>query len=234
MYYYPIISSIWYKSKIVVPYDTELYNEFLTSFNAITMNQPDFEQLISKNKPLEILVYETYYRYQKDLKTIISNVSKKLTSEFDILIFNNRISIWKFDQILAIFNIATRSFVSTRTFEKIPFWKFLFYNLKNRINADSYVIIIKMDKKDVGFLTYYIANNNMYLKTIAILPEYQKLGLTNQLILESHRTAVIQNLDGVYYVNILQNNNVDAFPKNNAFLVSKSYLLKYKDIIAEL
>jgi hypothetical protein len=229
MTYYPIKKSIWFKSKIVVPVNEVLYNDIITSFNLVLSTEKEFDVLIKKEAPSQILVYNTFYR---DINEILKIVNFLKASELlnNYKINHLTLSIRTLKTIYNIFQISSRAFQSYETYEKINFLQFLYYNILQKTTLSSQVMVIKDNEKAIGFIVFYIFENNMYLKTIAILPEYRNKSLTKNLILATHNLALSLKLKGAYYINIMEGNAVDKFPKAGAILVSISYLLKNNKI----
>ncbi len=216
--YFPIHSSIWYKSKSTFVEDQKLYTTFLDNF---CINRLRFRPSFNKDD----LIYKTYYRPKQVIRSIVNLLTKEQNQKSNHKLINIKLGLFSLKKIYQVFKLSQKAFNIYPSIDRINFWQFLWFNLRNG-QRYSRIFLFYNGLELSGFLSYYIDEGNLFFKTIAIDSNLQGKGLSKELILASHSLALDLNLNGVYYVNVLEGNKVDSFDKTGSILVATSYLFR--------
>jgi GNAT superfamily N-acetyltransferase len=130
--------------------------------------------------------------------------------------------------IYKIFRISQDLFKNHIGFSKITFPTFLLYKIltKNtKIDPIQEVITININNKFAGFAVFYIQTIDfkkiIIIKTIAVLPDFQRKGLSKLLSKTLHRIATKRDCTGVIYATILDGNIVSKMNTNNLEIIGR-------------
>lgn len=104
---------------------------------------------------------------------------------------------------------------------------------------EDFILIAEKDKKEIGFV-FCIPNFNelkegkkletLILKTIAVIPEYEDLGLGNVLLSKIAKTAKNKNFKNWIFAFMYSNNTSQKMAKRNKTDVIREYALYGKKI----
>lgn len=100
------------------------------------------------------------------------------------------------DDLRAIFEISTMAFAQNPMFEPIPFEIFLSITEASAraTNANGSRICFSKDGQPVGFLFAFNLNDMIVLKTIAVVPGFQSIGIANAMTYELCQFCRISNI----------------------------------------
>lgn len=104
---------------------------------------------------------------------------------------------------------------------------------------EDFILIAEKDKKEIGFV-FCIPNFNelkegksletIILKTIAVVPEYEDLGLGNVLLSKISKTAEEKNFKNWIFAFMYSNNKSQKMAKRNKTEIIREYALYGKEI----
>lgn len=131
-----------------------------------------------------------------------------------------------YDQgILSIYNMVNNIFSDSWSFVKISKEEYLYIyeDYKNNIENLSIQIISDKNNEDIGFCSSIIDRSNkiMILKTIGVLPEYQKKKVGAALLYYQHKLAKEKGLTKEIYALIKLGNIVTKMPYPGVKVIRK-------------
>lgn len=149
------------------------------------------EELFQSSGFKESLQYSSYFFDLKDVTQwklhmghLRADYSKALDSGFRIRSLHKGQEISK--DVHAIFEISNIAFSNQPLFEQIPYELFSAITLPalTQFNANPSRICIDKNGKAVGFLFAFLLNDLIVYKSVAVLPEFQTLGIGNAMTME--------------------------------------------------
>ncbi len=204
----PVNGSIWYPYRVISMSSSENF------FPSEPLTQEYYYQWFKKLKPKTEIVYHSAYRIHYD--AIIGHTEN---SYADAL--NSGISIERGSQITPalmqqIFLLSAEVF--NQNWGYTPLNHDDFISLYSSDKLDNYLgslYLVKRDNKLIGFCNNFKYNNTMIMKTIALDPAYQKLGIGNALVHKVHADAVKSNIEKIIYALVRKENNIKYFPTDD-------------------
>lgn len=204
----PINGSIWFQYRCRISIIDE---EIFPSEPLIKEYYTDFFRKLKNIREIE---YHSAYR--KKFSTIISLTEKSynnaLDNNFEIIVKNNL----QIHEIKTIFEISKTIFSTNWAYSNISWEEFLtLYNSEKIEKYISSIYLLKKYNEIIGFCTNLSYNKTLIMKTIAVLPEYQTLGLGNAIVHKVHYDAEKDKIDKIIYALVRKTNKVKYFPTDD-------------------
>lgn len=139
----------------------------------------------------EELFYSSYFfqlesseQWELHLKHLEHDRKRTLAAGFKIRKLQATDSIKK--DILSIFEVSNVAFAAHPMFESIPFEIFCSITLPalTNFNAEPSRICFDKNGKAVGFMFAFLHNGLIVYKSVAVLPEFQSIGISNAMTAE--------------------------------------------------
>jgi ribosomal protein S18 acetylase RimI-like enzyme len=203
----PINGTIWHQYR-VISYDS---NE--TFFPSEPLCKNYYLTLFKLKNPLNQIEYHSATRTNYDI--II-----KHTENSYIQAHNNGITVEKInhvDNIIAkkLFELSRLIFTKGWGYVPLDFEEFLkLYNSEKIENYIGSVYLARHQDEIIGFCTNIEFQHTLVMKTIGVLPEFQRLGVANSLVHKVHIDAKQNQISQIIYALVRKENNIQYFPKD--------------------
>ena len=234
--------------KIVAPMNGNTWKKYRTL--KYTSNEPMF--LLENVNPYsdnEIFLksgFKELYTYTSNKGALDDAYESEILDIVEKNIENECIEIRKFnkekyiDDLKKIYNVSSKSFTRNPFYTPISETEFINqYEPYINMIDDDFVLIAEKDGKEIGFV-FCIPNYNeikegknletLILKTIAVLPEYEDLGIGNILLRKISKKAKEKNFLNWIFAFMYSNNTSQKMAKRNKAKVIREYALYAKDI----
>jgi len=202
--------------KIIAPFDFTILHRyrFNKNFDQIFLGEPSnpskYEQHFKATGFTEFNHYVSAAR--TDFETILP-FTKKETDQDSISI--RELDADNFDQDLAIIHGLsldafkdTSDYFSKYSLDEFMYW---FKDLKDQTDY-RYIEILYREDNPIGFAFSFVQGKDLIMKSMGLLPKYQKLGLSKYLIHSQHKKAQEDGIARVIYALIRTGNNVTKMP----------------------
>ena len=235
-------------SKIVAPMNGNTWKQYRTIKQ--TSDEPPF--LMENVSPIEFNeIFETagYYEtgtYTSTKGKIENYYNDEVLDEIDRIIQNEGITIRTLDKnngvedLRKIYNVSVESFARNPFYTPIDERDYLeqYTSYLDKVDED-FILIAEKDGKEIGFL-FAIPNliemqtmgkiDSLILKTIAVLPEYENLGLGNAMTRIIARKAIDKGYKNWIFAFMYKDNTSQKLAQRNGTHTIREYALYGKDI----
>ncbi len=218
----PVNGSIWHQYRFIKETDRSPF------FKTELFCEPFYYKLVKKTQEKEILYYSAYRNNFDNIIATTEPFYKKIMGDGFSLIESVKLTEKDLDNILKH---------CKKIFRKS--WGYI--DLSSSCFADLYssqklvphlkrIYFLKKNQQIVGYCSLMLEDRRtLILKSIAILPEFQKLKLANALIYKVHIDAQLNQHQKVIYALIKENNAIKKLPKDDAvifrrYVAFESYL----------
>jgi N-acetylglutamate synthase-like GNAT family acetyltransferase len=204
----PINGCIWFQYRFISYTTDEIY------FPSEPLTNKYYNEFFKKLENINEIEYHSAFRQKFD--TIV-----KITETSFNLALNQSFKIEKIDKptledLKQIYSISQIVFSQNWGFYDISFEDFL--NLYSSDKIEKYISSIYLllkNEKLIGFCTNISFGKTLIMKTIAVLPEFQSLGLGNALVYKVHFDAINQGVEKIIYALVRKTNKVKYFPTDD-------------------
>ena len=235
-------------SKIVAPMNGNTWKQYRTIKQ--TSDEPPF--LMENVSPIEFNeIFETagYYEtgtYTSTKGKIENYYNDEVLDEIDRIIQNEGITIRTLDKnngvedLRKIYNVSVESFARNPFYTPIDEIDYLeqYTSYLDKVDED-FILLAEKDGKEIGFL-FAIPNliemqtmgkiDSLILKTIAVLPEYENLGLGNAMTRIIARKAIDKGYKNWIFAFMYKDNTSQKLAERNGTHTIREYALYGKDI----
>lgn len=235
-------------SKIVAPMNGNTWKQYRTIKQ--TSDEPPF--LMENVSPIEFNeIFETagYYEtgtYTSTKGKIENYYNDEVLDEIDRIIQNEGITIRTLDKnngvedLRKIYNVSVESFARNPFYTPIDEIDYLeqYTSYLDKVDED-FILLAEKDGKEIGFL-FAIPNliemqtmgkiDSLILKTIAVLPEYENLGLGNAMTRIIARKAIDKGYKNWIFAFMYKDNTSQKLAQRNGTHTIREYALYGKDI----
>ena len=235
-------------SKIVAPMNGNTWKQYRTIKQ--TSDEPAF--LMENVSPIEFNeIFETagYYEtgtYTSTKGKIENYYNDEVLDEIDRIIQNEGITIRTLDKnngvedLRKIYNVSVESFARNPFYTPIDEIDYLeqYTSYLDKVDED-FILLAEKDGKEIGFL-FAIPNliemqtmgkiDSLILKTIAVLPEYENLGLGNAMTRIIARKAIDKGYKNWIFAFMYKDNTSQKLAQRNGTHTIREYALYGKDI----
>ena len=235
-------------SKIVAPMNGNTWKQYRTIKQ--TSEEPPF--LMENVSPIEFNeIFETagYYEtgtYTSTKGKIENYYNDEVLDEIDRIIQNEGITIRTLDKnngvedLRKIYNVSVESFARNPFYTPIDEIDYLeqYTSYLDKVDED-FILLAEKDGKEIGFL-FAIPNliemqtmgkiDSLILKTIAVLPEYENLGLGNAMTRIIARKAIDKGYKNWIFAFMYKDNTSQKLAQRNGTHTIREYALYGKDI----
>jgi len=187
---------------------------------------------IEQFKEVGFNIFEEYLSAErKDFDTILKHTKKSyeeaLTKEYKFRLVNVETIDKDFS---SIYKLSKKIFRKSKGFVPISEeeYNYIYDEYKRKTN-DIIIQIISKENKDIGFCSSRLDGENVILKTIGILPEYQGEKLGSALLYQQHKIAIERGAKKEIYALIQKENNVTKMPFPGVKVI-REYVLLEKEI----
>ena len=215
-----------------------------------TSDEPPF--LMENVSPIEFNeIFETagYYEtgtYTSTKGKIENYYNDEVLDEIDRIIQNEGITIRTLDKnngvedLRKIYNVSVESFARNPFYTPIDEIDYLeqYTSYLDKVDED-FILLAEKDGKEIGFL-FAIPNliemqtmgkiDSLILKTIAVLPEYENLGLGNAMTRIIARKAIDKGYKNWIFAFMYKDNTSQKLAQRNGTHTIREYALYGKDI----
>lgn len=132
------------------------------------------------------------------------------------------------ESLKSYFEISTLAFKDNWSYVKFTEEEFFQLYSTNDLDNNTVVYEIKINQKVLGFCSVLINNQQWVMKTMAVLPKYQEMGLGNALVYKVHADAKKANVKSIIYALIRDTNKVRYFPKDDARVIRQYSAFTFK------
>lgn len=204
----PVNGSIWHSYRVVSIPGSE---EYIPSEPITEIFYYDF--LMGMN-PREVINYQSAYRKRFKIITRHTRASYQGLGEKGLRI----VQIQTLEECTAfsLFVLTSKVFNKNRGYISLNLTEFLkLYSSDKIAQYIGSVYAAYSGEQIVGFCTNLTFGNNLIMKTIAVDPEFQQMGIANALVYKIHADAVANGLETIYYVLIRKGNKIKYFPTDD-------------------
>jgi len=189
----------------------EIYKPFLSD---LLCESYYYQWFKSKNPLEEIGYYSGMRKKTESLIHLTEPAYQSLVEKGLIVTILEAVSKPYLEQF---FSIAHKSFSSSWGFVQLTFDEFVnLYNSEKVSSFISLVYVVEWQNQVVGFCTVLKQKQRWILKTMAIDPLHQGIGIGNALVHKIHSDAKVQGANEVIYALIRDTNKIQFFPKDDA------------------
>lgn len=216
----PVNGSIWHQYRIVKeqtehlpfisePYSMPYYYDYLKAVkpakevNYYSGKRSGFEKIKSATKPS----YDSINRKGITIEKLES-INKKMIRS--VLKFSKKV----FNESWGYFDLNEDEFVQL-------------YNKAKITKYVSSLYIIRCGSELIGYCTVLKDEDTIIMKTLAILPEWQRKGLGNAMVYKVHDDASDMGISNIIYALIREENKVKYFPKDDAEIIREYACFRY-------
>ena len=227
----------------------ELLNKCEEIFKETTDEPPFLMENVSPIEFNEIFEAAGYYEtgtYTSTKGRISDFYNENVLDEIEKIIKDEGIVIRKLDKtngvedLRKIYNVSVKSFARNPFYTPIEERDYLeqYTNYLDKVDED-FILLAEKDGKEVGFL-FAIPNlieiqskgkiETLVLKTIAVLPEYESLGIGNVMTRMIARKAIDKGYKNWIFAFMYKDNTSQKLAQRNGTHIIREYALYGKDI----
>ena len=235
-------------SKIVAPMNGNTWKQYRT-IKESTDEPPFLMENVSPIEFNEIFVSAGYYEtgtYTSTKGKISDFYNEDVLDEIEKIIKDEGITIRILDKtngvedLRKIYNVSVKSFARNPFYTPIEERDYLeqYTNYLDKVDED-FILLAEKEGREVGFL-FAIPNlieiqtkgkiESLILKTIAVLPEYESLGIGNVMTRMIARKAIDKGYKNWIFAFMYKDNTSQKLAQRNGTHVIREYALYGKDI----
>ena len=235
-------------SKIVAPMNGNTWKQYRT-LKESTEEPPFLMENVSPIEFNEIFEAAGYYEtgtYTSTKGRISDFYNENVLDEIEKIIKDEGIVIRILDKtngvedLRKIYNVSVKSFARNPFYTPIEERDYLeqYTNYLDKVDED-FILLAEKDGKEVGFL-FAIPNlieiqskgkiETLVLKTIAVLPEYESLGIGNVMTRMIARKAIDKGYKNWIFAFMYKDNTSQKLAQRNGTHIIRKYALYGKDI----
>ncbi len=205
----PINGSVWHQYRFVKKTDNSPF------FKTELLCESFYYNLIKETGSKEISYYSAHRTDFHNLITITEPFYKKMLENGFSIIESTQLTKKQLSDILQLCKKAFNKSWGYTELSKDNF-ALLYPPKKLALNLNK-VYFLQKNQEIIGYCSLLIEDSEtLILKTIAILPEFQNLGLANALIYKTHINARDKQYKKIIYALIKEDNAVKRLPNDNA------------------
>lgn len=211
----PVNGSIWHQYRCIKETDG---SEF---FKSELFAETYYYDFLSSNKPASEVIYHSGYRERFDAILQVGQPAydKLSTAGF----FVKEMESGSIEKLQIIASISRTVFQKSWGYVELNQKEFLKLYSSEKISPDRTKIYhLYKGEQIIGFCGVFKEDaSTLICKTIALLPEYQGVGLGNALAFKVHLDAKEHGIKKIIYALIREDNNIKNFPKEDAVVFRK-------------
>ena len=207
----PINATIWHQYRVIKKSDSKV-----PFFNSEPLGMPWYYTMLQGMNPVEEVNYHSGLREQFDLIIDLTKPS------YDALVaegYSIKPGEINPEQIAKLYRLSAGIFTDSWSFTKIDEKEFASLYSGEKIEKHIGEIYMAYQGNSLaGFCSTVRDHNNLIMKTIAVLPRMQGMGIGNALVHLVHREAKNNGISAIVYALIRDINKVRFFPKDDVIL----------------
>lgn len=219
----PVNGSIWHQYRFVSKSNKEI------TFPSEPITKSYYFDFFASKKTVKVTEYHSAYRTNFDviLKYTEPSYQKAIDKNVEIV----RITNFDLELLKVIYRFSSQIFSKSWGFVPLNFEEFLeLYNSEKIEDFIGSLYLTKVEDRIVGFCMNIETEDAIIMKTIAVIPEFQKHGLGNALVYAVHNEAKTKNKDYVIYALINKKNKIQHFPQEEVVIL-REYVAFEFDIL---
>lgn len=206
----PVNGSIWHQYRCIKETDK---SEF---FKSELFSEEYYYDFLSSKKPVSEINYHSGYRERFDAilqvgQSAYDNLAK---SGFAV----REMEAGSIDDLKTVASISRNVFENSWGYVELNQGEFLkLYSSEKLISGNTRIYLLYKENQVIGFCGVFKEDEStLVCKTIALMPEYQGVGLGNALAFKVHLDAKKEGIKKVIYALIRDGNNIKNFPTDDA------------------
>lgn len=209
----PVNGSIWHQYRCVKESDGSAF------FKAEPFTDTYYYDFLTSNKPASEVLY--YSASREPFKIVLRMIDKTALEKMESFGFSiTETKNITLQELSTIANISKIVFGSSWGYTELNEKEFMQLYSSEKLSAHlNSLYLLYKDNEIVGFCsTSSEDENTLICKTIAVLPQYQGMGLGNALAYQVHVDAEKAGFKKMIYALIREGNNIKNFPKEEAVI----------------
>lgn len=218
----PVNGSIWHQYRCIKETNG---SEF---FKSELFSEKYYYDFLSSKKPIAELAYHSGYRERFDA---ILQVGQPVYDKLPSLGFVVReMEAGSMEKLQTIASISRTVFKNSWGYVELNQREFLkLYSSEKLSPNGTRIYLLYKGEEIIGFCGVFREDDTTLIcKTIALLPEYQGVGLGNALAFKVHLDAKEQGIKKIIYALIRDGNNIKNFPKEDAVIFRRYAAFEFK------
>jgi len=211
----PVNGSIWHQYRCIKETDG---SEF---FKSELFSESYYYDFLSSNQPTSELVYHSGYRERFDAILQVGQPAydKLAPAGFGV----KEMESGSMEKLQTIASISRTVFKNSWGYVELNQKEFFKLYSSEKLAPDSTrIYLLYKGEEIIGFCGAFKEDESTLIcKTIALLPEYQGVGLGNVLAFKVHLDAKEEGVKKIIYALIRDGNNIKNFPKEDAVVFRK-------------
>lgn len=210
----PVNGSIWHQYRCIKETDGSKF------FKSELFSEAYYCDFLSSKKPTSELVYHSGYRERFDAILQVGQPAyDKLTS---VGLVVKEMEVGSREILQTIASISRTVFKNSWGYVELNEKEFFKLYSSEKITSGTRIYLLYKGKEIIGFCGVFKEDESTLIcKTIALLPEYQGVGLGNALAFRVHLDAKEEGIKKIIYALIREDNNIKNFPKEGAVIFRK-------------
>lgn len=212
----PVNGSIWHQYRCIKETDK---SEF---FKSELFSESYYYDFLSSRKPSSEIMYHSGHREKFDA---ILQAGQPAFDKLSLIgIDVQEVEPGSIEILSTIASISRNVFKNSWGYVELNQKEFLRLYSSDKLTANTTrIYLLTKNDQIIGFCGAFKEDDKTLIcKTIAILPEYQGMGLGNALAFKVHKDARERGVKKIIYALIRDGNNIKNFPKEDA-LVFRRY-----------
>lgn len=203
----PVNGTVWHPYRVISETSDEPY------FLCEPHSDSQYHALLSAQSPDRELKYHSAFRKNYDVIIKVTTPSLTALEKEGITISKQELT----PKLLGeLYSLATQIFSNNPGYTDLPAADFEnLYKESEDGNSQNLIFLAYKGEDCIGFSYNICCKNELIMKTIGVLPEWQEQGLGNALVNVVHKHATENSMDKVIYALIRSDNKVRHFPKDD-------------------
>ena len=217
----PVNGSIWHQYRCIKETDG---SEF---FKSELFSETYYCGLLNSKKPTTELVYHSGYRERFDAILQVGQPAYDKLASVGLIV--KEMKAGSMETLQTIASISRTVFKNSWGYVELNEKEFFKLYSSGKIASSTRIYLLYKGKEIIGFCGVFKEDESILIcKTIALLPEYQGVGLGNALAFKVHLDAKKERIKKIIYALIREDNNIKNFPKEDAVIFRKYAAFEFR------
>jgi len=217
----PINASTWFSNRVITKKLQEPY--FFSEF----MSQEFYATFFQNQMPANTIEYHSAFRQKIDVITELTKPAYDALANTDIVI--TQVENITEELMHEVFSISEDVFSTNPGYVPINFNEFKqLYSSEKLNDKTAKVYVVTKRNKLIGYSINLVFGEQLIMKTICLLPQFQDKGIGNAMVYYVHKDARKNKVKQVIYALVRKDNKVKRFPTDDVEVMREYALYEFE------